>query len=183
MVINKPKVAYLFQAAKLLSFFVVAALFSACSYKFSGASIPAEMKTVTVRVFENNAPLVVPTLSNSFTEAVKTRIRNQTRLAVVPNEGQAIFEGRITGYDIKPVALQGSSTPTAGANRLTITVAVKYTNTLDKPENKTSFEESFTRYFDFPLTGAPVQSLLPGAIDNINKQLTEDIFNRAFAQW
>lgn len=153
---------------------------SSCAYSFGGASIPKEMKTVTVRVFENNAPIVVPTLSNLFTEAVKTRIRNQTSLGVVPNDGQAIFEGRITGYDIKPVALQSSATPTAGANRLTITVSVKYTNTLKTTD---SFEESFTRYFDFPLNGASIQSLTPQAIDNINKQLTEDIFNRAFAQW
>jgi len=164
---------------KIFGFLIIAVL-SACAYSFGGASIPPEMKTVTVRVFENNAPLVVPTLSNQFTEAVKSRIRNQTRLSITPTDGQAIFEGRITGYDIKPVALQSNATPTAGANRLTITVSVKFTNTLD---SKNSFEESFTRYFDFPLNGASIQSLLPTAIENINKQLTEDVFNRAFAQW
>lgn len=156
------------------------AVLSSCSYSFGGASIPAEMKTATVRVFENIAPLVVPTLSNQFTEAVKTRIRNQTRLTITPTDAQAIFEGQITGYEIKPVALQSSSTPTAGANRLTITVSVKYTNSLN---TKSSFDQSFSRYYDFPLNGAPIQSLLPQAIENINKQLTEDIFNRAFAQW
>lgn len=163
---------------KLFGLLIIAAI-SSCAYSFGGASIPAEMKTVTVRIFENNAPLVVPTLSNQFTEAVKTRIRNQTRLSITPNEGQAVFEGRITGYDIKPIALQSNSMPTAAGNRLTITVAVKFTNTLD---SKGSFEESFTRYYDF-LNGASIQSLLPAAIENINKQLTEDIFNRAFAQW
>lgn len=159
---------------------LLVASLSSCAYSFGGASIPAEMKTATVRVFENTAPLVVPTLSNQFTEAVKTRIRNQSRLNITTADGQAIFEGRITGYEIKPVALQSSSTPTAGANRLTITVSVKYTNVLN---TKASFEQSFSRYYDFPLNGAPVQSLLPQAIENINKQLTEDIFNRAFAQW
>jgi hypothetical protein len=164
---------------KIFGFMIIAAL-SSCAYSFGGASIPPEMKTVTVRFFENSAPLVIPTLSQQFTEAVKTRIRNQTRLSITPNEGQAIFEGRITGYEIKPTALTSSSTPTASTNRLTITVSVKYTNTL-KP--KDSFEESFTRYFDFPLNGASIQSLQPTAIENINRQLTEDIFNRAFAQW
>ena len=159
--------------------FIIATL-CGCSYSFGGATIPDEMKTATVRVFENTAPLVVPTLSNQFTEAVKTRIRTQSRLSITAGDGQAIFEGRITGYEIKPVALQSSRTPTAGANRLTITVSVKYTNTLNV---KASFEQSFSRYYDFPLNGAPVQSLLPQAIENINKQLTEDIFNRAFAQW
>ena len=64
--------------------------------------------------------------------------------------------------------------------RLTITVSVKFNNTLNE---KSSFEKSFSRYYDFPLNGATIESLLPTAIENINKQLTEDIFNEAFAQW
>lgn len=157
------------------------AAFTSCSYKFNGASTVG-LKTVVVRVFENNAPLVVPTLSYQFTESLKTRIRNQTNLALSNTEGDAVFEGRITGYDIKPVALQSSSTPTSGANRLTITVNVKYTNNVVGKE-KSSFEQSFTKFFDFPLNGASIQAKLPEAIENINKQLTEDIFNAAFAQW
>ncbi|MGM9476643.1 LptE family protein [Pedobacter sp. GSP4] len=167
---------------KILALALVASILSSCSYKFSGASTTG-LKTVVVRLFENNAPLVVPTLSNQMTEALKTRIRTQTKLIIATTgESDASFEGRITGYDIKPVALQNSATPTSGANRLTITVSVKYKNNV-KEHEKESFEESFTRYFDFPINGAPIQSLLPGAIENINKQLTEDIFNRAFAQW
>ncbi|MCX2431966.1 LptE family protein [Pedobacter sp. GR22-10] len=164
-----------------ISALLLIAVLTACAYKFNGASTVG-LKTVVVKVFENNAPLVVPTLSNQFTESLKTRIRNQTNLSISTTEGDAVFEGRITGYDIKPVALQSSSTPTAGANRLTITVAVKYTNNTAGKE-KESFEESFTKHFDFPLNGASIQAALPGAIENINKQLTEDIFNRAFAQW
>ena len=163
---------------KLIVLLALVAICSACAYKFSGASIPPQMKTVNVRVFENNAPLVVPTLSNQLTEALKTRIRNQTSLSVSTGEADAVFEGRITGYDIKPVALQGTSTPTAGANRLTITVSVKYRNNV-KDHEKESFEESFTKYLDY----SPTAAAIPAAIENINKQLTEDIFNRAFAQW
>lgn len=165
---------------KIFALMLIAAL-AACSYKFNGASTVG-LKTVVIRPFENNAPLVVPTLSNQLTEAFKTRIRNQTSLSISTNEGDAVFEGRITSYDIKPVALQSSATPTAGANRLTITVSVKYTNNVVGKE-KESFDESFTRYFDFPLNGASIQAALPAAIESINKQLTEDIFNRAFAQW
>ena len=164
---------------KLFSLFIITAL-SSCAYSFGGASIPSEMKTVTVRFFENIAPVVVPTVSQQFTEAVKTRIRNQTRLSITQADGQAVFSGNITGYEIKPIALQSNSNPTAGANRLTITVNVKFANTIN---TKNSFEKSFSRYYDFPLNGATIESLLPTAIENINKQLTEDIFNEAFAQW
>ena len=153
---------------------------SGCSYKFNGASIPAEMKTVNVRFFENNAPLVVPNLSQQFTEDLKERIRNQSRLSIIQTDAQAVFEGRITGYDIKPIAIQDNTKPVAGANRLTITVSVKYTNNLNV---KQSFEDSFTAFTDFSLAGQSLQSQEQGLIKKVNTQLTENIFNRAFAQW
>ena len=151
-----------------------------CSVKLSGASIPAEMKTVNVQFFENNAPLVIPTLSQSFTEALKTRIRNQTRLSITQNDANAIFEGRITGYDVKPIALQNNNNPSAGGDRLTIRVSVKYTNNLNP---KSSFEESFEKFQDFNLAAQSLESIQLELIRKINLQLTEDIFNRAFAQW
>ncbi len=157
--------------------------FAGCSYKFNGASIPPSMKTINVRFFENNAQLVVPTLAQTFTEDLKERIRTQSRLAVVTGEADAIMEGKIVGYDIKPIAFQDNSRPTAGANRLTITVNVKYTNNLDTGKVKTSFEQSFSRFVDFSLAGSTLQSQEQALIKKINTQLTEDIFNRAFAQW
>jgi len=163
--------------------FAVVALFNSCSIKFSGASIPAEMKTVTVNFFENNAPFVVPYLSQQFTEDLRTRIRNQSRLSIVQNDGHAIFEGRITNYEIRPVTLTDNNqvnSNTQGSNRLSITVTVKYTNNIDA---KQSFEEPFTRFKDFVLSGSSLQALEPQLIKDINAQLTEDIFNRAFAQW
>jgi len=145
-------------------------------YSFSGASMPPNMKTVNVQFFENNAPIVVPNLSQQFTEALKARIRNQSALAVVRNDADATFEGRITDYSIKPVAITGNEK--AESTRLTITVNVKYTNNL-RPED--SFEQSFSQYAEF--AGSDITSREQSLIQNINRQLTEDIFNRAFANW
>lgn len=154
-----------------------------CSYKFNGASIPPAMKTINIRFFENNAALVVPTLSQNFTEDLKERVRTQSRLSITQNDADAVIEGRITGYDIKPIAFTDNTAPTAGANRLTITVFVKYTNNLDTGKVKGSFEESFSAFKDFVLQGGTLQSQEPQLIKEVNKQLTENIFNRAFAQW
>ena len=131
---------------KIFGFLIIAAL-SSCAYTFSGATTEG-LKTVTVRFFENSAQLVIPTLSQQFTEALKSRIRSQTSLSITPNDGDAIFEGRITGYDIRPVALTSSARPTASNNRLTITVSVKYINNI-KGHEKESFEESFSRFTIF----------------------------------
>ncbi len=151
-----------------------------CSVTLSGASIPPEMKTVSIQFFENNAPLVVPYLSQQFTEALKERVRNQSRLSMIRSDAHGNFEGRITDYSIKPVAVEGTTKPRAGLNRLTISINVKYTNTL-KPE--LSFEQLFSRYWDFDLNSGSLQAQEPELIRKVNNMLTEDIFNRAFANW
>lgn len=153
------------------------------SYGLNGSSIPPELKTINVQFFENTAPLVVANLSQSFTEALKDRIRSQTRLTIVRDpDATGIFEGAITGYTIAPAAVQatqGNQIPRAALNRLTITVQVKYTTTVKNGE-KQNFEQSFNRYRDF---SGEVASNEQRLIQEINKDLTEDIFNRAFANW
>ncbi|MEJ2904640.1 LptE family protein [Pedobacter panaciterrae] len=164
---------------KNLSIIILLFFFSSCTVGLKGTSIPPEMKTISVKVFENNAPLVVASLSSQFTEELKTRIRNQTNLSITQNDAQGVFSGNITGYSITPVAITDNKQPTAGANRLSITVNVKYVNNLDP---KQSFEQSFERYKDFKLAGN-LQAQEPALIKDVTAQLIEDIFNRAFAQW
>lgn len=155
-----------------------------CTYKLSlnGASIPPAMKTIRVDFFENNAQLVVNTLSTQFTEALKDRIRTTTRLSIVRSEeADGVMSGSITDYNIAPVSVLANSNPNvapiAGASQLTITVSVKYVNNLDKKNN---FEQSFTK--SLPFSG-DINSQEQTLIAAINKQLTEDIFNKAFANW
>ena len=153
-------------------------LISSCGiYSFTGGSISVGMKTVSVLLFENTALLVVPNLSQSFTESLKDRIRSQTSLSFLRVDGDANFEGRITDYSIQPVAIQGDK---AGLTRLSITVSVKYSN---KIEAGKSFEQSFTRFIDFSTQSSTFAAQEQTLIKNINQQLTEDIYNKAFANW
>lgn len=149
-------------------------------YSFTGGSISAGMKTVSVLVFENTAPLVNPNLSQSFTEALKDRIRTQTGLSFLRADGDANFQGRITDYNLQPVAVQANDQSSAALTRLTITVQVKYTN---KIEPDKSFDQSFTRFRDFNSQGSSFTSQEQALVKDINQQLTEDIYNRAFANW
>ncbi|PRY54280.1 lipopolysaccharide assembly protein [Arcticibacter pallidicorallinus] len=163
------KRTYLFLIPLLLQF-------QSCGiYSFTGASTEG-MKTVSVQFFENSAPLVVPGLSQQFTEALKERIRNQSSLSITRDNGDGNFEGRITDYSIRPVAVTGNEI--AEATRISITVQVKYVNSVD---DENSFEQSFTRFKELP--GSNVQAQEQSAIREINQLLTEDIFNKAFANW
>lgn len=162
------------------AFFIAVALCSSCSITLNGASIPAELKTINVQYFENTAPLVVGNLSQTFTEALKNRIRSQTSLRIVQGESNATMEGAITGFGYAPVAVQATNNntaPRATATRLTITVHVKYNYPGDK---KDSYEQDFSRFTDF--TG-DINSQEQALINIVVQQLTEDIFNKAFANW
>ncbi|MBA3971483.1 MAG: LptE family protein [Bacteroidetes bacterium] len=146
-------------------------------YSFSGASIPPEAKTVSVIYFQNNASLAPPTLSQTFTEALKDKLSSQTRLALTNKGGDLNFEGSVIGYTTGPIAIQ--STDLAALNRLTITVSVKYTCAFDEKKN---FEQSFTRYADYT-SDQNLASIEEHLTREINDQLIQDIFNRALNNW
>jgi len=147
------------------------------SYNFNGASIPPEVKTVSIQNFPNYAPTVQPTLSQVFTEKMKDKFLSQTNLKLIDRNGDIDFEGSITGYTIAPTAIQ--SNDIAANNRLTITVKVKFTDTKDEKQN---FETSFSRFADYSSTQnlATVEGTLIGTITD---QLVDDIFNKSVSNW
>ena len=163
----------------ILLAFMVSTVLSACKAKvsLSGATIPPEAKTISVAFFTNNASLAPPTLPQVFTEKLRDVVSQQTSLALIKQKGDLEFEGFIADYNVSPVAIQASDR--AGSNRLTITVNVKYTNKFDATKN---FEQNFTRFADYA-SNLSLSSKEAELIQEINRQLTEDIFNKAFNNW
>ncbi len=147
------------------------------SYSLSGASIPANAKTVSIAYFPNNAPIVAPTLSSTLTAALQDKFQNQTRLDLVDENGDLAFEGEITGYTVAPTSV--TSNDYAALNRLTLTVKVKFTNRIDPTFD---YNKSFSQFTEFdamqPLS-AVEGTLIPELVDLI----VEDIFNAAVSNW
>lgn len=135
--------------------------------------------TVTVDQFSISAPLAKPTLAQTMTESLKDFIQRQTRLTLVPNDGDLIYEGDIVGYNIQPVAIVAGTTDQAALNRLTITVKVKYTDNID---DKYSFEANFSRFADFP-SSQDISAVEDALIKEITEQITQDIINRSIYAW
>ncbi len=152
---------------------------SSCKVRYSlnGATIPIEAKTISVGFFTNNTTLGTPVISQKFTEKLRDMVSTQTNLALMKQNGDLQFEGSIIDYNVAPVSIQ--SNDQAANNRLTITVTVKYTNKFDDSKN---FEQNFTRFADFPANQA-ISSREDALLTEINRQLTEDIFNKAFNNW
>jgi hypothetical protein len=166
--------------AGLLMLFVIMLCGNACkvNYSFTGASIPADVKTISIQYFPSAAPLAPPTLSQHFTEALREIFINQTSLGVLQRNGDMNLEGTITNYLTTPMAIQ-SGNDAAAYNQLSITVSVKFTNNKDEKQN---YEQSFTSYATYPST-KNLSAVETELIDEINKKLVQDIFNRSVSNW
>ena len=146
-------------------------------YSFTGASIPAEAKTISVQYFPNNAALVQPLLSSTITNTLRDYFMNQTTLQSVDQNGDLAIEGEITDYTTVPVAITGDQT--AALNRLTITVNVRFFNKYDESKN---FEQKFSQYEDYPST-QNLNTVQESLIETIVNNLCQDIFNKAVVNW
>ena len=152
-------------------------LLSGCwFYKFSGTSIPPNVRTISIAYIENKAQLVNPALSNLLTEKLKDKFRKMTRLEFVDEEGDFGFEGEITQYDNTTM---GFTADEVGAlNRLTIAVKIYFKSI----EEGKSFEKSFSKYADYS-SEKSFDSEESTLVDLITDDLVEDIFNATAADW
>lgn len=147
-------------------------------YSFTGTNISPDVKTVQIDYFPNNAVLVEPSLSQTFTTQLQDLFLQQTNLDLVTSGGDLQFEGEITGYKINPMT--ATAQQTAAQNRLTININVRFFN--NKMEDD-DFERSFSHYYDFPANNQLVGSQLEDAFDEIIERIAQDIFNASVAKW
>lgn len=142
----------------------------------TGGNVHPDAKTISVHYIRNNATLVIPTLSQQLTDAIKDKFTGQTRLNLVNSNGDLDISGEITNYVTSPIAIQANET--ASQNRLTIAVNIRFTNKFDEKQN---FETTFSRYVDYP-SNKPLTEM-DEVIKQVNEYLVDDIFNRAVVNW
>lgn len=154
-------------------------ILNACkiNYSFTGADIPADANTFSVQQFQIATPQAAPDYGLILSEAMKDLMLAQTRLDLADKRGDLQFEGVITGYQIGNAAV--SSEEFTSLNRLTISVKVKYTNTIEKDK---SFEKSFSRFVDYD-SQQNFTDIEAELIEDINSQLTQEIFDASLGAW
>lgn len=167
------------------SFFVLLLLLCSVSfwqcgnngYSFRGISIPADVTTYYVGQFNNNALNAPPTLAIETSEALKEKIRRESRLILNETEPDVEFQGTIVDFRVTAEAPQPGES--SAINRLTIVTAVEYISNKNEDDG---FKKNFSFFFDFD-ANTELASVQTQAIEDILAQLTEDIFNAAFTNW
>ena len=155
-------------------------LVTACkiSYTPNGASIDyTKVKTITIKDFPNQAPMVYPPLAQQFTEGLKDIYVRQTRLSLVNNNGDLELEVEITGYDLAAMAVQEDAL--SSRTKLTITVKVRYANRTNAEED---FEQSFSAYREFD-SSRMLQDVQDELCTEIIEELADQIYNATVANW
>jgi len=150
---------------------------SSCSYSFRAGALPPEVRTIQIEALPNEAAIVIPTLSQTLTEAIRQKFISQTSLILVNAGGDLLLRGRITDYQVAPVAIQGVQQ--AAQNRLSITIFVECKSTRF-PE--IGWQQSFTNFLDFPAASSlgQVQEAL---IQELCERLAQDIVNKTLSNW
>lgn len=158
-------------------FFAAISVKATCSYSMKDVSYPPEVKTARVNYIENKARYVNPQLSPQLTDKLKQKIISQTRLAVInTDEAHYDISGSITDFSVNTSGISGQ---TASSNNLNVTVHIIFKNRLDEKKN---FETDITRNFPFSasISFADAQTRL---MDDILKNISDDIFNKIFSNW
>ena len=158
--------------------FVILLMAGCGAYKFTGASIPPDVKTVRVQYIENTARYKNPQLSPQLTDKLRQKIVSQTKLTQV-NSDDADFDisGAITQYD---VSTSGISNQQVSTNRLTVGVSLVLRNRKKPGEEPRNISASRSFDFSASLTLTQAERQLN---DEIIRNLTDEIFNQLFSDW
>ena len=157
--------------------FGICCLYS-CSYSFTGASIPAHLKTISIPLFKDNSGSGEPELKENFTNVLTQKFLEDNQLRVVPKiNADALLECTVSSINDGPAVVSGGEQVTS--RRITISIRVLYRDLVKKV---TVFERSFSDYGDYSTTG-DITTARKKAIDDSIEKITEDILINVVSNW
>lgn len=160
--------------------FSLCLLWSGC-YSLKGITIPPTISTFFVDQFQNGAGSAPPDIGQRFSDVLKDRILNTSRLDFDDSVPDIEFTGSVTTFSVQSVAPErlGANEFGSSLNRLTISVQLDY---VDNTDDEESWTQSFSFFEDFE-SDKILSDVEDELIENIFEQITTDIFNKSFTNW
>ena len=174
----KPIINKTHQVAAFFFVTVICVCAASCGiYTFRDVSIPDNVKTIKINFIENRASIVNPQLAPKLTDQFKQKVSSYIRKAslVTTESADYIIGGYVSTY---AVSTSGISNQQTSSNRLTVGVHLIFNNTL-KNEIK-EYDVSLPFDFSSSLTLTQAENQL---LDDIIKNLSDEMFNRIFSSW
>ncbi|HYO22112.1 MAG TPA: LPS assembly lipoprotein LptE [Flavisolibacter sp.] len=172
----------LFSIGLFLAFLFLNFTFSSCGiYSFSEkGTIPDSVKTVRITTFENRAPYQNPQLTPNLTDRLRQKITNQTKLTITNSENvHWEIAGRVDDYSVTTTGVTSTNgQQQSSINRLSVRIHVTVNKRID---NKVE-EFDVSRSFDFSARQS-LQQAEATLLDEMIRNLTDEIFNKLFSDW
>ena len=171
----------LFTAVGLFALLLLTFSFTSCGIYSLNQKGTVEDSARTVRVvpLENKAPYVNPQITPNLTERLRQKIQNQTKLTNTNNEtADYNLSGYIADYSVSTSGVTSTNgQQQTSVNRLTVRVHISLSKFGNTPE-----EFDVSRSFDFSAQQS-LQAAEASLLDEMIRNLTDEIFNRIFSNW
>jgi len=169
-----------FLVKSLFIILVVINFHSCCSYSFTGASIPAHLKTISIPIADDRSGSGEPGLRENFTTALTQKFIDDNSLRISDRvNANASLECTIATYgDAPEVVSIVAGSEAVQSRRITIGVQVIYR---DLVQRKTIFEQTFSNYAPYPNGGTQAEKTT--AISKAIDLITQDILLAVVSGW
>jgi hypothetical protein len=162
------------QAITLLLIASCLQLFVGC-YSFTGASVPAHLKTVAIPLFEDVSGFGEPGLREKFTQKLIELFRNDNNLEIGERlTADSIVEGTISSVIDAPQVIGGNNIITT--RKVTITIHATYT---DMKLRKKIWERDFSAWGEYT-QGQQIRDI---ALTEAVNKAAEDILLETVSGW
>lgn len=165
------------KTVNFIFYFLTALFLIGCSYSFTGSSIPADMKTIAIPVFDDISGYTEAGLKENLTNNLIQKFIQDNSLQVVDRKfSDTILEGIIIGIRDEPFVISGNEQ--VNSRRISVQVKVRF---IDQRSKKQYWERNFSQYADYSAEGGVFakQQAVQKAIEN----LTEDILLSTVSDW
>lgn len=162
----------------ILTYLFVLCLCSSCGiYGFSGASVPKEVKSISIEYIQNKAPNAWSTTDNIFNQELRNKMARDGGMKVLNEAGDYQLKGYISDYRITAQA------PTPGTfstkYRLDIIVQIEFKDMVT--DKKIQWREPFTNFEVYD--NNEISGKEDEFIRRISVNISNAIFNKIFSTW
>lgn len=161
----------------LLALLGFSLIVNACGiYSFTGASVPPEVKTISIDFFPNQADIVNPTLAQDFTDELRDRFISQTNLKLINGGADWEIKGAIVTYREVPAAPDAQG---AALNKLIVEVRCEFTNNFNETKSFSQKISGNQLYSGNQSLSDVEDQIIPDIIE----QIVNNIFNKIAVDW
>jgi hypothetical protein len=162
----------------LLRWLIVGAAASASGcYSFTGASVPAHLKTVAIPLVDDQSGFGEPGLRERFTTELTNLFVSDNSLEVADRStADAILEGVVTNITDAPSTIEQGDQVT----KRRVTVSTRFI-LKDMKLRRTMWEKTFSNWGDYPSGGGPSQR--QGGLSEAIRKVSEDVLLEAVSGW